>query len=287
MDLKDIEVTVPSVSEWFTLRFFGDQHVGAEASHRKLMLKVINEIKADPEYTRAILMGDPCDCIIPSDKKWGGVMALDPRLRDHLDNIPNMQKKFFVDDVEPIKDQLWFALRGNHDNWMPSRHSNDISLEICKELGVELLSQVVQMRIRVKDLKGRSYRVRGVVSHAEKGSITPQGKRAAVGKLAEQYPNVDFFALAHTHGYLAEEEPYNDVVGSWGNPRYVDKKKWLFLTGGFLKNYGLGYTTYSERKGYAPVKLGSPYIRMRQERTSVASGTHGGKSVDKTVLEGF
>ena len=287
MDLRDIEVVVPNVSEWFTLRFFGDQHVGAEASHRKLMLRVLGEIKSDPEYCRVILMGDPCDCIIPSDKKWEGTKAIDKRLRDHLDNLPNMQRHYFVEDVKPIKDQILFSLRGNHDNWMPSRHSNDINAEICKALDVELLSQVAYIRLRIKDKTGRSYMVRGVVSHAEKGAITPQGKRAALGKVAEQYPHVDFVALAHTHGYLAEEEPYQDLRGAFGSPRYEVCNKWLFLTGGFLKNYGLGYTTYSERKAYPPVKMGSPGLRMRKARTSMANGKKGGKSVDFTELVGF
>lgn len=255
------------ISKPVSLWFVGDVHYGSAdcaVGHFKDTLK---EIGKDPN-ARVILMGDYCDFINYSDRRFD-VKQVDPEFLPQLDDLPRSMAERFAQMLFPLKRQrkLLLAIPGNHDDKIRTKYHFDVCAYICGILGVPLLSCVSQVRVRVKD-EHHAYVVKGVISHAEKNATTVGGKMAAMGRMADYYGSHHFFAQAHTHEYAHHESRGLDTVGDFGKPRIQERPYIQFLTGGYLKTYGPGVAGYGEKKGYRPCKLGSPRLKVWMKRTS-------------------
>ena len=251
----------------------------------------LKEIEADPN-ARVVLMGDYCEFINYTDKRFD-VSQIDPEFLPHLADLPRTMAKKFSEMVMPLakKKRIIGAIPGNHENKIRDKYHQDITAIICERLNVPLGAQVTQLRLRVRDgddlQSCHSYRIKGVVSHAEKNAITAGGKLTAAERMADYYGSHSFFAQAHTHEYLVHDVRGLDVGGAFGDPRIQDRPYLVLLTGGYLKTYGPGVSGYGERKGYRPCKLGSPRLQVRMNRTSRRDPiTDEHKSVDKIEMNG-
>lgn len=251
----------------------------------------LKEVEADPN-ARVVLMGDYCEFINYTDRRFD-VGQIDPEFLPHLDNLPKAMADKFAELVAPLakKKRLICAIPGNHENKIKDRYHLDITGYLCGLLNVPVLSVVSQLRLRVRDgddiQSCHSYRVKGVVSHAEKNATTVGGKLTATSRMADYYGSHHFFAQAHTHEYLVHEARGLDVAGAFGDPRIQERPYLVFLTGGYLKTYGPGVSGYGERKGYRPCKLGSPRLQVRLNRTSMRDpNTDEHKSVDILEMSG-
>jgi hypothetical protein len=263
----DYEIKVKKITDWVSIWFFGDQHFGSSACAVGDMQETISQINADPN-AYVVYMGDFCDFINFTDKRF------DPKhvakeLLPHLDDLPRKMADSFVEMTTSLTPKTICGIPGNHDEKIRLRYHFDVAGYICGRLGIPLLSVVSQLRIRVTDGKHHSYIVKGVLSHAEKGSVTVGGKLAASERMADYYGDHDFFAQAHTHEYLIFDGRNLDVGGDFKpgeSPRTVERTRLTFLTGGYLKTYAPGSAGYGERRGYRPCRLGSPRLEMRMKR---------------------
>lgn len=282
---------VEDITQWLYLYFFGDQHYGARDCAVNDMKAVIEEIASNP-HARCVLMGDSCDFINFSDKRFD-VKQVEPDFIPDLDNLPRAMAMRFVELCVPLQSKIICMIPGNHDDEIRMRYHFDVAGYIAGLLNVPLLSHVSQLRIFVRepsDQKRRrdwpAYKIKGVLSHAQKGAITVGGKLTASIRIADFFGDHDFFAQAHTHEYLVHEGRNLDVAGSPGNPRTIERPRMTFLTGGFLKTYGDGPAGYGEKRGYRPCRLGSPRLEMRLVRTSRVDHNRAHKSCNRVELRG-
>lgn len=278
MECLDYTWDTDNVNEWHSLWFVGDQHYGATDCAVGRMKDNVEEILATPR-SRVILMGDCCDFVNYTDKRFD-VQQVALNLVPRLDDLPRRASDEFIKIYEPIKSQIICLIPGNHDETIRLRYHFDVCGYIAAILDIPLMTTITQLRLRVRTgpPRGvRSFKVKGVVSHAEKGSQTVGGKVTAASKIFDFFGPHDFIAQAHMHEYLVHEGVGLDVAGVWDNPKTVERQRMLFLTGGYLKTYGRGAAGYGEKRGYRPCKLGSPRLEMRMHRAGR----------DKIELRGF
>jgi hypothetical protein len=277
-----------NVNEWHGLWFVGDQHYGATDCAVERMVQNVEEIQETPR-SRVVLMGDCCDFVNYTDKRFD-IQQVAVNLVPRLDDLPRRAADEFIKIYEPIKDKIVCLIPGNHDETIRRKYHFDVCGYIAGVMGIPLMTTITQLRLRVRtgsSRNDRSFEVKGVVSHAEKGSQTVGGKVTAASKIFDFFGPHDFIAQAHMHEYLVHEGVGLDVGGAFGRPKTRETQRMLFLTGGYLKTYGRGTAGYGEKRGYRPCKLGSPRLEMRLHRTSEASGHKGGRSVDVKELRGF
>lgn len=224
-------------------------------------------------------MGDCCDFVTYSDKRFDLKQIAD-RYVPLLDDLPKRVADDFIDTYRPIRDKIICLIPGNHDETIRRKYHFDVAGYIAGVLNVPLLDTISQIRLRVRTgdgRNGRSFIVKGVLSHAYKGSATLGGKVQAASRIFDFFGDHDFIAQAHMHEYAALSTPTLDTCGAWGRPRVHERNRMLFLTGSYLKTYGPG-SSYGEIRGYRPCRLGSPRLEMRLKR---------GHKDDKVVLRGF
>lgn len=265
----DYEIQVEKITDWVSLWFFGDKHIGARACAMGEIIHTRDQIKNDPN-SYAVETGDFCDFVNYSDPRFDPTQVAIEFL-PHLDKLAEKQAECYVALHRPIADKMVCAIPGNHDDKIRVKYHFDVAGYICGALSVPLLSAVAQLRLRVTDGRDHSYMVKGAISHSEKAAVTATGKLAAAERMADFYGNHDFFAQAHTHEYMVHDARGLDVAGEFqhrGSPRTVERPRMVFLTGGYLKTYAPGTAGYGEKRGYRPCKLGSPRLKMRLNRTT-------------------
>lgn len=285
MRCLDYDWPTDDLSAWHDLWFVGDQHYGAAGCAVDRMIENVETIRSNPR-SRVALMGDCCDFVNFTDKRFDVRQVLG-HLVPRLDDLPKSSADEFIEIYRPIRDQIICMVPGNHDETIRKKYHFDVCGYLAGSLGIPLLDCISQIRIRLRvgeGKNGRSFVVKGVLSHAHKGGATVGAKVTAAGRIFDFFGDHDFIAQAHMHEYAVHEGQNLDVWGSFGNPKVQERTRLLFLTGGYLKTYGPG-TSYGEARGYRPCKLGSPRLEMHLKRTN-QTDINGRHKRDKVELRG-
>lgn len=275
------------MTEWHDLWFVGDQHYGAAGCAVDRIQENVEEIRSRPR-ARVVLMGDCCDFVNFTDKRFD-LTQIQEDFRVHLDDLPRFGANEFIKMYRPIQEKLICLIPGNHDETIRRRYHFDVAGYIAGMLNIPLLGCVSQIRLRVRQGaggNGRSFMVKGVLSHAEKGAQKLGGKVSAASGIQDFFGDHDFIAQAHMHEYAALRRALIEVWGSFGKPKIHERERLLFLTGGYLKTYNEGIGGYGEKRGYAPSVLGSPRMEMRLKRTH-QTDMNGKHKRDKPEFRGF
>lgn len=268
----DWEIQVENIGDWVSIWFYGDQHYGAAGCAVNDMQKTVDTIRDDPN-AYCVLMGDCCDFVNFSDKRFD-IKQIAKQFHADLDDLPRSTADAFIEMHRPIAKKIIGLVPGNHDEKIRSHYAQDIGRHIAACLDVPYLACMSYLRIRIVETgrpKHRSYMIKGVVSHAEKGAVTTGGKFAAAQRIADYFVDIDFFAQAHTHEYMAHQGVGLGVTGTFNHgksPRTDERPFFVLLTGGYLKTFNDGPAGYGERKGYRPGVLGSPRLMVRVHRTN-------------------
>ena len=269
----------PPVTEERSLWLLSDEHLGSSDCALGHLKRTLQRIAEDKAHSRVVVIGDMVDIINVMDPRFD-VRKIAADFVPNLDNLAKSVADYWLKIHEPIADQIIGVGTGNHEEKSRLRYSNDIANYIAMSLGVPYIQQIARARIFNRD-NVHKLTVKGVLSHAEKGATTTGGKWAAVERMIGDHEDIDFFAQAHTHAYGVQSFIRNNVEGQPGHGRRAEKEVVAFLTGGYLKTYGEGYSGYGAKRGYAPCKLGTPRLKMRMVRTSMR-----GKSVDYKEVSG-
>ena len=232
-------------------------------------------------------MGDCCDFVTYSDKRFD-LRQIAEKYVPLLDDLPKRVADDFVQVYWPVRSQIVCLIPGNHDETIRRKYHFDVAGYIAGSLGIPLLDTISQLRVRLRIGEAgqdRSFVVKGILSHANKGATTLGGKMATTERIFDYFGDHDFIAQAHMHEYAVHEGRNLDVWGTFGHPKVYERARLLFLTGSYLKTYGPG-SSYGEIRAYRPCRLGSPRLGMRMHRTTQRDerGTH---KRDKVLLRGI
>ena len=172
---------------------------------------------------------------------------------------PQEQQNAVEELLQPVAEKglLLGMLQGNHEERTMKDSGIDITQNLCKILKVPYLGYSIFLYLRVGKITYTIY-----ATHGGSTSTTLGGKVQSIYRLS-QHIEADLYLQGHVHDMWTGA----DVV------RYVDrttktateKKRYYAITGSYL-----GYQDgYGEMKGYPPVKLGSPRVRLNGERHDV------------------
>jgi len=249
-------------SQEFKLYPLGDIHAGSiHCSEAKIRTQV-EEIRVT-KNALWLGMGDYADSILKNDPRFD-IEGLAPWVQKG--NIVESQRKWIVDLFTPIKDKCIGLLTGNHEEEEHIRYQDDITRNICSDLGVPYAGYVAYF---ILDFH-RSVSIHQVVIHAWHGAGSAQTEGARLMRLVRLVNDIqaDIYLMGHLHAMTAHTP--DRLVYQRGRVKSI--KLAATITGSWLKAYEqpkpgqiLG-PSYPEKKGYKPSRIGCPIIHIKPDK---------------------
>ena len=231
---------VPNKDDRVQVMPIGDIHWGAETCDEELFLKTLSDCLAKGIYV--VGMGDMLE-----SSTIGSVGDLFGQKYS-----PQEQMDKMVEMLKPLADAgLLLGLHsGNHEHRVSKLTSMDVTLMMCRLLGVPYLGHSVFHIWRVGK---QSYTVHS--THGSSGARLPYSKvKAALDVF--RYVEAEIVLYGHLHGLDHMTQMYYKV----NKTRKVTEEcaRHAVLTGSFL-----GYKdSYAERKNLPPVQTGTALISL-------------------------
>lgn len=249
-------------SQEFLLFPIGDIHAGSIDCAENAIKRKVEEIRT----TKNALwfgMGDYIDSITKNDPRFNmdGLASWVKK-----SNIIESQRKWVVDLFTPIKDKCLGLLTGNHEENEHLRYQNDITRNICADLGVPYASYSCFL---ILDFH-RCDSVHQVVIHAWHGAGAAQTEGARLMRLMRLVNDVQahIYLMGHLHA-MTQHTP-DRLVCIRGRVKSI--KLAATITGSWLRAYTqpkpeqILSPTYAEMKGYKPSRIGCPVIHIRPDK---------------------
>jgi len=247
----------------FTIYPIGDVHLGTIHCDKSTLFRDIAAIEADPNALW-IGMGDYCECIVLSDPRFCAA-EIDPEFRDKLDTLAVAQRDAFIKAVRPIAGKCLGLIDGNHELELKRRHYLDLTLDACRELGVEYLSDTAFVRIifHRQDEEGGVMRTTNLLIYAEHGSGGGRKGGASVNRMEDLmgYFGADMYLSGHNHKRLVVPKVGLSVPRR-GAMRLLETVGLGVYTGSYYRTYEEGTSSYGQRKSLSPTSLGCVPVRV-------------------------
>ena len=225
--------------------FLGDVHHGSKYSDTEAFIKTLNKIKADKNI-KVILMGD----LIEN----ASALSVGSGVYEQTMN-PAEQVKEICAVLMPIKKQILYMHRGNHEERSFRFSGFDIGQSIADSLGVPYVKNMCLTDI---DSGKQTYRI--YTWHGYGSSQTSAGRIRILQKQAEVF-SADALFMGHVHELYSTTLPKREIV----NGKFQDVFNHYVLTGAYLK----WDESYAEQHGYRMVKMGCPLATFDNKSKSI------------------
>jgi len=237
---KSMRIHVVNENEYDKIKLvpFGDVHFGAKECNIERAKKTIEWIISKPD-ARVILMGD---LLNSSTKVSVGAGTFDETTSGQA------QYDFMLEMLKPIKDKIYGALQGNHEERVRKETGYDITKMLAKDLGCKYYGFGCFTKLKVKDQNYIIYS-----THGSSGATLPYTKIKKALDMGK-YIESDVLLYAHVHSLQVHTQQYKSV--NIRNKTVEKRSKYYVLTGHYL-NYE---DSYAEMKNIVPEKQGSPTI---------------------------
>ena len=255
IDFPEITSSRPSV---FSLYPIGDCHLGSSHCDEDGLEKKLQQIKGE-KNAFVIGMGDYIDAILKNDKRFdvGGLASWVKG-----DNIIELQREKVKKLFKPVSSKIICMLTGNHEETVHLDKQDDITRNICKDLGVAYggYSCFISLKFR------RGTAVHQYIIHAWHGAGAAQQEGARMMRLMRLVNDVeaDIYLMGHLHTITT----YAPSRLTLRNGRIKSVPIHAVMTGSWLKAYAQPKdgesmnSSYAERAGYKPNVLGCPCIKI-------------------------
>ena len=164
--------------------------------------------------------------------------------------------------LSPIKDKIWGAISGNHEQRLDRYVGYSPMITICDRLGVSYMGNsavyIVRMCCKPNHRARTSFSIYS--HHSTGGGRTVGSKMNSVDKMRELVANCDVYVCGHQHllGVIhAVTQLLNVTTGKVETVRQM-----LVNAGGYLE----WNDSYAEKKMLPPLKVGSPRIHFIVKR---------------------
>ena len=232
----------------------GDIHAGSiHCCEHEIQAKV-REI-ANDSRARWVGMGDYADCILKDDPRFD-MEGLAPWVEKG--NIVESQRRWLRDLFSPIKAQCLGMLTGNHEETIHLRYQDDLTLNLTRDLGVPYLGYSCFLRL---DIQNTATQRHSILVHAWHGAGAAQSEGARLLRLMRLVNDIqaDVYLMGHLHAMTAHTP--DRLIYERGKVKSI--KLAATITGSWLKAYTQhGPTSYAERQGYRPSRIGAPTIKV-------------------------
>jgi len=247
----------------FTIVPLADIHLGNAASDEKLFGSVVQRIRDDPDCYW-VGLGDYCEFINRSDKRFS-VTALADWLRvEHLADLARAQRDRFLDYVLPIADKCLGLVSGNHETAIKKYYERDIHYEIVQaikqaaghppeyRLGLDVCGWMLLVFMRDGVRTRRSLKL--YLHHGFVG-----GKLAGAKALNMQRwlwtHDADLVLFGHSHNTGVQVEA---VEGLSRGGKVTYSHRMGAYAGTFMRG-----AEYAQQKGYFPLPLSQIEVVLR------------------------
>lgn len=239
---------------------YGDLHEEARVNDEKRLMAHMDARSKLPN-ARFIGLGDMGDWILPADRKRfvPSVRKFNPSVTGYDDIID----RELSEKVKKWKKYPWdFIAMGNHELEVLKRYYTNPSERLCQMLGARYGSYCGFARYRfVERDKNIRCACTFLYHHGAWGGRVVKGFSGA-RDFARMYEGWDVMLYGHNHQSVIHSEVRicQDRMG-----HLQDKNCYIVNTGTWLKTYSETNEspTYGEVKGYPPVALASPLIKIK------------------------
>ena len=248
----------------FTIKPLFDVHLGNRACDENAFKRYLAD---SDEATYFIGGGDLMDAVIVSDSKRYRKSVDQSKEQD---DIVDYQVERAAAFLSPYSERILGLGAGNHEDVLVSKCSTDMTRRLCRKLNVPYLGYSGLYRINFTEngARGRTVDIR--YHHGWAGGRTPGGQLTSNTKDVLNW-DADVYLYGHGHKFLTDTVTR---LGIRGQDKLASRDMLILLCGTFLKTYVIGTTTYSERKGYPPSLIGSPYFSIKPYRDGVHLRVH-------------
>lgn len=260
--MEFIDFSVPSVLAQVKLPYkqivvapIGDVHYGARGFAKSSFIEHLKVLDGEYENVYYAGMGDYLDATRTTVRKTLKGLEVDDS--EFADEYVEEKRQEFVKMLAGTKGKWLGMLQGNH-TW-EYRDGSTVESRMCKDLEARFLHDCADIQIKF-DGASRAH-LRGTVGlwmhHGVGGRKFPVGK--LLDHVCPNFPDSDIFLMGHTH-----VREYRDVLRMQRCPRqYIMRTGVAVITGGWLRGYIDGPSTYVERGALSPLAVGGLVIKVR------------------------
>jgi hypothetical protein len=263
--LQLINVDVPLD---FNIFLLGDQHIGARLFDQDGWDATVEMIRSPYEGCKSnyvVHHGDAIEGILVDDPRYG--------IEETVDSRVFTQMSMWKETILPIKEQVICLLTGNHE--FKLQRFGDITKKLCEETGItygtysSIISYRHDGRTLFKHYATHGRRTLGSIADDEirrRANMQLQLKRC----LYPKHGTCALMSRGHAHKVLVappNRELYISDDGRKLQQNYTappdihngfihPNLRWYANCGSYLKTFGIGFSSYSERGDYNPTELG-------------------------------
>ena len=247
----------------------GDIHWGSKACDEKLADAVIDRI-ANEENTYWIGMGDYCEFINKSDKRFdAGILADWIGVKD-ISSLAMTQAKHAIKKLSPIAHKCLDFLAGNHEGSILYKYEFDIynymANEIKRNAGIPEEDQFAGgiyswLLLNLAVTKTSTKTIRFNLHHGFTGGRLDGAKALNMQRWLWSH-DCDICLMGHCHSTIGDKATVDKITDS--GRVYAHDNRGAY-TGTFLRTSIEGAETYSERKGYYPIPMGGIQVNIRPQ----------------------
>lgn len=245
---------------------FGDAHLGALYCLEDEIKETFYEVK-HCKNAYIVGVGDYSECITQNDPRFeirGLADWVEP------DNIVESQRKRVVELFKPVANKIICLGTGNHEESIHRFHSNDITRNICADLGVPYSGYHAFINLSFNRSGGST---RAYVVHAWHGAGAAQTEGARLMRLMRLVNDIqaDIYLMGHLHAMTSHTPDRLKLV----NGKIKSSQLIATITGSWLLGYMQPHgdqkinPSYTERAGMKPNRIGCPIIHIEPDENKL------------------
>lgn len=221
----------------------GDWHIGNGNTDKVALKEMIKYIKKSG--ANWLFTGDLLEATLHSHKNYdhrGG----DPEIRGI-----EAEYEYARDIIKPIAKQCIGMITGNHDDRCAKHSEIDLIKQICNEYGITYLKDAAMTKLNYtiskKECGINIYSTHGFFSGRQIGGKVNALVGISGGIIA------DLYACGHSHEMFVMSKKRIGMT-RFGNKE--EQNVFFGNTGSFMRSLSEGKSSYAEKAGYAPNKIG-------------------------------
>lgn len=256
----------------------GDFHLGSRNCAEKSIEKAVEIIRKN-KNARFILTGDLAEFVPPAgDKRYD----IENIAEEYRSNPIEKQLIRLKELLSPIKDKCIGYVDGNHESVLSRKVGYNIARSFARDvLGTEYLGFASLTKLKFKG--GKTVDI--FITHGTGSAKTLRGRKKSLWKL-RNIAKADLYMQGHLHDLIVtddierRENANENVSGvlinkdakiAWLKP---ERKPYYVMTSSFYRTYTEGTTSYAERAGYPPLKIGMVEIKLKDGEILSAKEIH-------------
>lgn len=271
--------------DWIKIWNFADIHMMNRGCHLKLLRKQIKEVAEDP-YSFWFGGGDYVDYVAPGDKRFDPSIFPDYVRVSDLKSFGSYCVETIAKGFSPISHKCLGLLYGNHeDKYQIGKSQENLHDDLCQSLDVPNLGYsafvdiclysssqcdepvLMSPGLTFSDVKqhyqqGDSRTYRFFLHHGVGYATTRAGKMRKLADIMRMI-DADVYMVGHVHDKIPNREIR--IGANFSCTDFVEEVRYGLVTGGFLKTYVKGVTTYGEKRMYWPTYLGAANIMLMNQ----------------------